>query len=162
MHGQLVRDVGDELDVTAFGRGGDDLIGTPADMRLELGNHPRSESHADEPPQSGMLGWIHRHDRVPATRGECRCDARAVVRAERLPIAIGPGNLCVGDDRPELDVAVVCVGQDANPRMAMHRAGRTQLAEQLVREPLPVERAVGEVELGDLVCVHGAIVDVRR
>ena len=122
----------------------DMLIQCSDHLPLQAPDHAGREARADQPAQPGVVIPVHadqhgsRHERLVAELG-------AVEGAEPLRVTAGDPEVLVPGQHPEPRVvgSLGLIG-DGLPE---HRLLPAQLREHVVGKPVPVQGAVGEVEL---------------
>ena len=124
----------------------EDPLGTDPDLFLEAPDHAGREAGADEPPDPVVRRRILRDEHDTTALRRERHDSRAIVRGERLPVAIRLFYLPMSEHGPELDVAPVRAHM--RPRVPEDRSHLALLCIQLVRHPVPIQGRIEEVDMG--------------
>ena len=91
------------------------------------------------------IGRVGEHDRLALHHLEPAAQRRAFERREPLRVAADLLHFGVAHDGPEVDARRRTLEHDA--RMVKHRAALAEIAEQVVREAVAVERAIGEIDV---------------
>ena len=146
VHREPVGDVGHEVDL-AVARVDhvEDLLRALHHEIVETADHLRREPGGDQLAELGVRRRVGVHQRLAALQLRGRREHRAVERREPLPVAAHLEHLGVTQHRPERHRSPRPV--ELHLGVTQHRAPRTQVGEQLVREAGAVEVAVGEVDV---------------
>ena len=154
VHGQLVRDVADEVDVVLLRRGIQDLRRTLRDQLVEASDHPRREPRVHQLAEAGVSGRVRRDDRVPAPLLGRLGEARTLERAVLPPVATDLLELGVAEHGPERHP--VGSSPRRRERVVPHRMLVAERREHLVREPVAIEVVRDQVdgELGHFVLLQ--------
>lgn len=115
-----------------------------ADLVLELVDHPGREPGADEPPLPDMIVAIHADEHHPGHKGLV-AQLRPVEGTKQLGVAAYRLDILVLRQHPE--ALVVIAGESLREGLPLHRFVMAKGGEDLVWEPIPIERCVGEVHV---------------